>query len=153
MPLELHPVTVEDCPAIATLSFEAFTEGSRRNLFHGTAQPAALRERFRQNLADTLNACAKEVMCRKRIFKIIDTDLAGEPISWARWTIPDTEKQDGEEHGTTINLFQGPPIPGYNTSLRAAFIKEIESMRARALKGTKHYCIKAPLPHALFATV
>ncbi|MCJ1241055.1 hypothetical protein MMC14_009059 [Varicellaria rhodocarpa] len=149
MPLELHPITIEDCPAIATLYFEA---SAHRNLFNGTAQPAALQERFRQNLANTLNACAGEVMCQKRIFKVIDTDLAGKPISWGRWTIPDTENQASEEDETKIDPLQGPPIPGYNISLRAAFIKEIESMRARALKGTKHYCIKAPFPHALFDT-
>ena len=153
MPLSLRPINHEDIPAIAAFNYESTIQNPLPRLLNGTAQPSAIQERLRQYLAATLNAGANEPSSRRHLLKVVDTELADEPISWAWWLIPDSENFKDTSKRADKNPMHGPPIAGLNTSLRGAFMEGIEAMRARVLEGRKCYCIHSFLSCSDFCHV
>ncbi|KAF7591500.1 hypothetical protein BBP40_001490 [Aspergillus hancockii] len=98
MPLELHPATPPDAPAIATLFFTTFSDPFNVKLFPRTQDVHAW----------WTNALTKDIRNpRKRLLKVIDTDADSAIVGFALWSLP----MEGTVETEAVEDGFSPPWP------------------------------------------
>jgi hypothetical protein len=133
MPLELHPVSDEDIPDAATLEQIAFRSGLSKKMQPKPQTPEE-RKAHMERLLKTKNEDPGN-----HLLKVIDTDLGGKMIAFAKWRINYKERTEEE-----VERSMWRPKPDEQcTQAKLDFVDFLNESR-RKWMGTKPFVCEYP---------